>query len=647
MRARPVLLLLLLAACNGDEPVGTDLDQDGFPAPADCDDDDPAVNPGATERCNGIDDDCDGLIDQEAVDDKEWYRDVDGDTWGDEDTAIRACDPPAEGYVDRGEDCNDLFDDVFPGGTEVCDGLDNDCDGDVDEDAQDAPEWFRDGDEDGVGTDADTVFACAPPDGYVATPGDCDDADPARGPLRDERCNGIDDDCDEAVDEADAVDPVTLWPDADMDGHGDPAGATRTGCPSLPGWADVDDDCDDTEPRVHPGRDEICDGLDNDCDPTTSEDGLVALDGVAVADPASGLSSAADGSTLAICAGAWTLSATLDMDLRIEGPGGAAATTLTPAAAGSPMFTLSDGASLTLVDLTFTDGDAPYGSVVDAREGGDVTVQACTMDGNRADQDGGAVHGSALGAVTLVDTTLTFNEAGGDGGAVWASTLQVERSTLSDNRADRGGAVLLDGGDAILDADTVFFGNTATTDGGAVAVVGPHLLEFGTYDENLARADGGAVWLGPGATFLDGIVRRNRAVGAGGGVWAEAGSSLETLTLTGNVAGRGAGVASGGGTVSLSACVIDGNEADDEGGGVAVGGGDVTISGGQIRENEAATGGGVWLGAGTLDVDGVDLGASGVDNTPDDVVVDGGSAYDTYGAGATFTCSASAGTCTP
>ena len=112
--------------------VSCDAPEDGVSGGGDCDDADPAVNPGATEVCNGVDDDCDGEIDESTASDASaYYTDADGDGYGDPATEAFACDPPT-GSVTAGGDCDDADPAVNPDAPEICDAVDNDCDGVID-----------------------------------------------------------------------------------------------------------------------------------------------------------------------------------------------------------------------------------------------------------------------------------------------------------------------------------------------------------------------------------------------------------------------------------------------------------------------------------------------------------------------------------
>jgi len=114
-----------------------------------------------------------------------------------------ACTQPS-GYVSLADatDCNDFAVGDHPGADEYCDGVDNDCDGDVDEEgALDPATWYLDVDGDGYGVDTDTLEGCDAISGYAAEPYDCDDSDATFNPGADDFCDGQDQDCDGIVDD--------------------------------------------------------------------------------------------------------------------------------------------------------------------------------------------------------------------------------------------------------------------------------------------------------------------------------------------------------------------------------------------------------------------------------------------------------------
>jgi hypothetical protein len=251
-----------------------DADGDGFPAQEDCDDEDPAVHPGAPEVCGGIDEDCDGFLDEADPDldgDLTLYADADGDTWGSADPgdAREFCAQPGSGWVADATDCDDTDPAIHPGVEERCDGVDEDCDGAVDDDAIDADVWYRDADEDGYGDPAGATLLCTATSGYVADDTDCDDTEADIHPGATEHCDGVDEDCDGSVDE-DAVDPATWYADGDGDGYGDPLD-TAEACTPPSGYVADGTDCDVTDASIHPGAPEHCDGVDEDCDGTVDE----------------------------------------------------------------------------------------------------------------------------------------------------------------------------------------------------------------------------------------------------------------------------------------------------------------------------------------------------------------------------------------
>ena len=213
------------------------------------------------------------------------FVDADGDGFGGEEAGFLCA--PREGFAFVDGDCDDEDPGAFPGADEVCDQIDNDCDGVVD-DGFEVSTWFPDLDEDGFGNRDAGVESCAQPDPtMILEGGDCNDLDPAQNPSAIEVCNGIDDDCDSFADDEDEdILPESLsayFLDLDGDGYGDPATELRQ-CEPLPDYVLNNLDCNDIAPLINPEAAETCDNVDNDCngladeaDPNLGEDELVLL----------------------------------------------------------------------------------------------------------------------------------------------------------------------------------------------------------------------------------------------------------------------------------------------------------------------------------------------------------------------------------
>jgi hypothetical protein len=218
----------------------------------DCDDNNIAVNPAATEVCNGIDDDCDLSTDEGVL--LAFYQDADNDTYGNPGMEQMACTAPM-GYVANNTDCDDTDALEFPGQT-----------------------WFKDADGDDY-SDGTSLVQCTRPANYfvatelTATSGDCDDNNIAVNPAATEVCNGIDDDCDLSTDEGVLL---AFYQDADNDTYGNPA-MEQMACTAPMGYVANNTDCDDNNIAVNPGATEVCNGIDDDCDLSTDEGVLLAF----------------------------------------------------------------------------------------------------------------------------------------------------------------------------------------------------------------------------------------------------------------------------------------------------------------------------------------------------------------------------------
>jgi hypothetical protein len=154
-------------------------------------------------------------------------------------------------------DCNDNDAAINTDATEVCDGVDNNCDNSIDgADADGAATYYADADADGFGGATLSVTQCDAPTGFVANGDDCDDNNLDIHPDASEVCDGADNDCDGLVDDADdSVDTAgfsTFYTDGDTDGYGDAAAATMDACSAPSGYADNGDDCDDTNADLNP-----------------------------------------------------------------------------------------------------------------------------------------------------------------------------------------------------------------------------------------------------------------------------------------------------------------------------------------------------------------------------------------------------------
>jgi len=186
----------------------------------------------------------------------EYWNDNDADGFGDDSMpSILACALPAN-YVTNNRDCNDASEAVYPGADEICNLVDDNCDGSIDELVQ--VTVYRDNDDDAFGS-VETSLQCPGTSGWASVSGDCNDSNSRVSPGAAEACNGIDDNCNGSVDE---LLLATLFRDLDADGFGTSPGMQ---CPGTMGWAALSGDCDDANRNVYPGAREVCNGIDDNC----------------------------------------------------------------------------------------------------------------------------------------------------------------------------------------------------------------------------------------------------------------------------------------------------------------------------------------------------------------------------------------------
>ncbi|MCB9781219.1 MAG: hypothetical protein H6742_21815 [Alphaproteobacteria bacterium] len=497
-----------------------DADQDGFTTEDDCNDSNPAISPAATEICDGVDNDCDDSIDEGVK--QTFYEDADGDGFGNGSVILESCEQEA-GMADNPDDCDDDARAVFPGADEICNDIDDDCDDIVDEDdAIDALTFYADADADGFGDPATVAVACTLPEGHVENQDDCDDTDGDVFPGADEICNDVDDDCDTEIDE-DAVDAPTWYIDDDGDGYG-LDDLYEVVCDQPEDTAAVGGDCDDDDGAVNPGADEICDGIDNDCDSRTTEPGLVTYE-----DPdgayldvtsyfASGTSSAPESwrmsgdGTYYFCQGTYYAALDLAADINIVG------------VHGSDETILSTSYNWSVVQI--------------GTNGVDAEISGVTLKNGNGD-------GRFFGTTDY-----------GSGGGVWCAAsadLRIEDVVIKDSVADVGGGIYVEGCDITL-SNVLVDGNSADFGGGSAVLEGELTVSDSTYTDNSANYTGGGFYIDGEVADTTAAVQLNYSLiddnsadfGGGAGVFSAGlgclGSSSETEGFTDNAASYGGAV---------------------------------------------------------------------------------------------------------
>ena len=222
----------------------------------------------ADETCNGIDDNCDGYIDEGLLF-TEYYMDLDEDGFGNVDNFTLTCDGIPLGYISDSQDCNDNNELINPLAVEICNILDDNCNGLTDEDLI-VNTFFADADNDTYGDSTiDTSGCFAILTGFVLDSNDCDDSNPLIYPSAEEICNAIDEDCDDIIDE-DLVFFV-YYLDADADNYGNLDIDSVSCLASLPMYVLDSTDCNDNNSFIFPGATELPNGVDDNCNGITDE----------------------------------------------------------------------------------------------------------------------------------------------------------------------------------------------------------------------------------------------------------------------------------------------------------------------------------------------------------------------------------------
>ena len=498
----------------------------GYVADAtDCDDTNGAINPGEAEICNHIDDNCDGVAD-EGLATTDYYPDIDGDGFGDANAAPVADCMPISGYVTDATDCDDADAAIYPGASEYCDGVDNDCDGTIDEpDAVDAATWYADADGDGYGDPNSTTTACTQPSGYVADYTDCDDSEAPIYPGATETCNSADDDCNGLIDD-NAVDGDWYATDADGDGFGDP-GSLAWGCSGI----DNEWDCDDTDPT----------------EPVVTDAVNGSLGGAGtLADPLQTVQDAIDVATICVVAFAGTYAESIDFDgkdITVSGVEGAATTIIDASSVGGPVATFENGetSAAVLTGFTLTGGD---GAMQQSSYAWACSSTETCVDYYTTYCGGGAyVNGTDPTLTDLIiednvlplassytsglDTYYTYSYGGGL--CFLNSDSASSLLNIQENYADQGGAVYVDEySDVGIEQTSVVY-NTST-DGAGFEVDGGRMTLINVITSwNEAGGDGGGVLVVDGQIYVTNMTQGGDDATNGGCMYLSGSSTANVI----------------------------------------------------------------------------------------------------------------------
>ncbi|MFN7146599.1 MAG: MopE-related protein, partial [Myxococcota bacterium] len=442
----------------------------------DCDDTRALSNPGATEYCNGYDDDCDGTTDEtSAADAYTWYRDSDGDTYGNASSSTRSCTVPS-GYVSDNTDCRDTSAISYPGADEICDSLDNDCDGTADDSPIDGDTYYRDADTDGFGNPDVSMAACGLPSGYADNAYDCNDttraepvvADPVAGAAS--GMGTLTDPFDSLQDAIDSAEECvvayggTYLEQIDLSGK------------SIDVWGVEGEDLTTIDANLS----------------TCGTSNPTACGAVVTIDSGTNAVATIHGFTITGGTGAWssTSTSTTCADSSASHAGRTSCTVVTYEYCGGGVYV--NGDDPVLYDLVIRDNVLPvfeqtavgrytqywmysYGGGV-CLENSNASIEGTMVEGNFADRGGGLYAGSGS-VFTFAQGYVSENDAS-DGGGVHLSgaSASFTNAIVHCNAADTdGGGLYTESSGTATFTNTVFYGNTSSTSGstrGSAAYIG-------------------------------------------------------------------------------------------------------------------------------------------------------------------------------